>query len=279
MADWIVLTALDGALLNSAVVGAPDTDSVQPSAVDDERLRAAIAQLKEQTVPVIVFTERDRTELEPVRQSLGFVDPFIVESGSAIFTPVSHNPFAPALGEKEDDYFVMALGCPYVQARAGLRVIANVVSHPLKGFGDFTVPQLQKMAKLSEAASHQAKAREFSELFMTPKAVEADALRQAAEEMGFEVILREPEESRFSELLGAGTSLIAAVKTLLAAYQAQSAPGQNLKIMAISNRSSDLSALTEVSDDLGIADWQSVLVETATEDWLGAIASVLPTKS
>ncbi|MEL7144480.1 MAG: hypothetical protein AAGL08_19980, partial [Cyanobacteria bacterium J06573_11] len=99
MADWIVLTALDGALLNSAVVGAPDTDSVQPSAVDDERLRAAIAQLKEQTVPVIVFTERDRTELEPVRQSLGFVDPFIVESASANFTPVSHNPIAPALGE------------------------------------------------------------------------------------------------------------------------------------------------------------------------------------
>ena len=276
MTERVILTALDGALLDRAAVGASVKTVDQEELPIDERLVDAIAQLRERNVAVVVFTERDRAELEPIRQSLGLVDPFIVESGSAIFSSVSHDPFDSKLGEKDDGYFVEVLGCPYVQARAGLRVIANVVSHPLKGFGDFTVPQLQKMAKLSETAAHQAKAREFSELFMTPKAVEADALRQAAEEMGFDLILREAEESRFSELLGAGASLASAAKKLLKAYRAQLDDSQSLKVMVISGRSQDISALDEVKAELNITDWQSALVKNASDDWLGAITSFLP---
>ena len=278
MVRQIILTALDGTLLNSASVGAPShegrSSKTLTDAANDERLKQAIAQLKAQNVAVVVFTERDRVELEPIRQSLGLVDPFVVESGSAIFTSVHHDPFDSELGEKEGEYFVQELGCPYVQARAGLRVIANVVSHPLKGFGDFTVPQLQKMAKLSETAAHQAKAREFSELFMTPKAVEADTLHQAASEIGFELMLRDPEESRFSELLGEGTSLVSAATALLLAYQAQLEDGQDLQVMAISHRSSDLSSLDKVKAELGLNHWESILVENAPDGWLDAIASL-----
>lgn len=264
MAEQIVLTALDNVLLSSSEAAEPET-----AADTYARLRSVLKRLQDLNVPVVVFSERDRTELALISQQLTLSDPFITESGSAIFTPVDHNPFTPALGEKEDGYFVMALGCPYVQARAGLRVIANVISHPLKGFGDFTVPQLQRAAALSEAAAHRAKAREFSEPFMTPKAVDPQVLQQAAEEMGFELILRTAEESRFSELLGAGAGLGVAAKALLEAYRQQLAPNTGLKVLGLSDRAEDLSVLATVSKQLG-AEWTGVEV-SGTDAWIEAI--------
>lgn len=265
MAKQIVLTALDDVLLSPSEIASPE-----PASDTYARLKIELARLQNLDVPVIVFTQRDRVEIEPIFERIGLSAPFITESGSAIFTPVNHNPFTPALGEMEDGYFVMLLGCPYVQARAGLRVIANEISHPLKGFGDFTVPQLQRAAVLSETAAHQAKAREFSEPFMTPKAVDPAVLQQAAIEMGFDVILRPAEESRFSELLGAGAGLNAAAKAVLEAYQ-QCAPNIALKVLGISNRPEDLSVLKAVSEQMG-AQWTGVEV-TGTDAWIEAVAS------
>jgi mannosyl-3-phosphoglycerate phosphatase len=224
-------------------------------------------------VPVIAFTERDRAELEPIRQQLAWRDPFITESGGGIFTPVSHNPFTPALGEQDGDYYVQELGCPYVQARAGLRVLANAIAHPLKGFGDFTVPQLQKFLGISEQAAHQAKAREFSELFMTPKAVDSAVLVQTAEEMGFGIILREAEESRFSELMGPEAGLGRAIAQLIAAYQNQLPPGETLRVIGISHHEDELATLAYAAAE---TRWQGALVTEPTdwavtvENWLKA---------
>lgn len=257
------------------VITAWDSLFGSASSLDDEceRLRPVIDELRSQAVPVIVFSERDRTELEPIRQQIGLRDPFITESGSAIFTPADHNPFDPVLGEKEDGYFVEMLGCPYVQARAGLRVIANIVSHPLKGFGDYTVPQLQRAAGLSEAAAHKAKAREFSEPFMTPKAVTEEALRQAAEEMGFGVIWRSPEESRFSELVGAGAGLVQAVSIIVEAYRSQLEADTLLNVVGISDRLAGLAELENVCEQLDNVTWQGVLAGNA-EEWKTAVVSL-----
>jgi len=205
MANQIVLTVWDEAFLAAANEVA--------------LLRSAIATLKAKGVLVIAFTAGDRAELEPIRQQLEWTDPFVTESGSGIFTPVGHSPFAEALGELDGPYYVQELGCPYVQARAGLRVLANTIGHPLKGFGDFTVPQLQKFLGISEDAAHRAKAREFSEPFMTPKAVAPEVLVQAAEEIGFGIVLQSPEENRFSQLTGAGASVTEAVKQVITAYE------------------------------------------------------------
>jgi len=281
MTDRLILTALDGVLLNSAAVGSVESETESGAKAEAKReeyarLRPAIAQLQTLGVPVIVFTNRDRAELEPIRQQLGLVAPFITESGSAIFTPVDHNPFTPSLGEKEDNYFVLTLGCPYVQARAGLRVLANVISHPLKGFGDFTVPQLQRLAELSERSAHQAKAREFSEPFMTPKGVESAVLQQAAKEMGFEIVIRSPQESRFSELLGAGAGIGAAMQAVIAAYQRQIPSGQPLDVMVISNFSADFGSLAESKKNLAGVNWHEVLTTNSAPDaWLSAIAPYL----
>lgn len=246
MTDQIIVTALDGGLLNSL-----------------EDLQLLMAQLRARGIPVIVFTERDRAEVEPIRQQLGIVDPFITESGSGIFIPVNHNPFDPAVGEQDGDYYVLELGCPYVQARAALRVIANLISHPLKGFGDFTVEQLQRSAGISAAAAHRAKAREFSEPFMTPKAIAAKKLHQAAEEMGFKIALRRSEDGRFSELMGAQAGLAPAAEKVIAAYQSQLPAGQRLKVMGVSDRPEDLTTLIKASHS---AEWQGVLIASEATD-------------
>ncbi len=258
MTEQIILTALEGMSLLVA---------------DCAQLRTVLAQLRAKGVPVIAFTERDRAELAPIRQQLDWVDPFITESGSGIFTPVNHNPFELAPGEREGDYYVQALGCPYVQARAGLRVMANMIAHPLKGFGDFTVEQLQRAAGLSQEAAHQAKAREFSEPFMTPQAVAADVILQAAREIGFRVIVRSPEESRFSALLGSGAGLGAAASQVIAAYQGQLPPGKTLKVLGISNQAEALTALAECHDSMG---WTGTVVsDPSPAGWISAVQPLL----
>lgn len=241
----ILLIALDGVILG-------------PNGID-ENARAVVENLQEVGAAVVLYTSRSRAELEPIRKHLGITAPFITESGSAIFTPIGHNPFSAPLGEKDGGYFVDQLGSPYVQARAGLRVIANVISHPLKGFGDFTVTQLQRSQKISEEAAHQAKAREFSEPFMTPKAVDPAMLLEAAEEMGFSVVLRDAEESRFSELLGVGAGLKPATKALLAAY-ATEYRDEPVRAVGVSDRESEIALLTEAAQEASLDNWQGVVV-------------------
>jgi len=240
-------------------------------------MKSALSWLKADGAAVILFSECDRAQLEPIRQDLDLDDPFIVESGSAIFTPVVSNPFEEAsqkaLGDRDGDYFVMQLGCPYVQARAGLRVVANMISHPLKGLGDFTIPQLQRLSSLSEEAAHRAKAREFSELFMTPKAVRPEVLEQAAEEMGFNVIWRTSEESRFSELVGAGASLTAAAAALLSAY---SSMGGILEVTGLSQHQSALDWLRAATQsvDTEIKFEEVLLTSTLNEHWVTTVESL-----
>ncbi len=262
MVKWIVVTGLEGALLPGANEG---------NEADEGPLKRVIAQLAAKGVPVIVFTDSDRAEVEPIRERLGLVSPFITESGSGIFTPVDQNPFAVPLGEKESAYYVEVLGCPYVQARAGLRVMANLIAHPLKGFGDFTVPQLEKATQLSAAAAHRAKDREFSEPFMTPKAVEASVLRQAAEEMGFGLVLRSPDEGRFSVLMGPAAGVVPAVQRVIAAYQHQLSEDETLKVLGVSAQADELAALAVAC---GSAEWQGVRVP-GPSDWLAAVDPLL----
>ena len=246
------------------------------SSADILKMKPVLGRLRDAQVSVVLFSAGDRAQLEPIREALALFDPFIVESGSAIFTPVEHSPFEQPLGDRDGDYFVEQLGCPYVQARAGLRVVANMISHPLKGFGDFTIPQLQRLAGLSEEAAHRAKAREFSELFMTPKAIEPSVLKQAAEEMGFGVIWRRAEESRFSELIGTGAGLTAAVAAVLSSYLSSAeSSAEKIEVVGLSYRQSAIDCLLAAKGAVeDKTSFKSVLLSsTSADDWIAAVES------
>ena len=166
MTQLIIFTDLDGTLLNSETYDYAVTVPI-------------IQQLKSLKIPVVPVTSKTRAEVSTLRQDVGLTDPFVTENGSGIFVEINHNPFNEPPGEEEDYYYVVDLGCPYVQARAGLRVIANELRHSLLGFGDMTIARLQKYTGLSAKDAQEAKAREFSEPFITPKAVTSEQIVEA----------------------------------------------------------------------------------------------------
>lgn len=275
----LVFTDLDGTLLGS----------------EDYAYEAAVPlleRLMQEGIPVIPVTSKTRQEVETLRQQVGLRDPFIVENGSAIYRPRSQNPaqisqfqipqFQQADWEETGDYQVLQLGCTYVVARAGLKAIAQELGRPLKGFGDWSVEQVEQMTGLSHQAAHQAKAREFSEPFMTPKNVEMATLVATVEDFGFRVVVGD----RFSHLLGGEAGKGAAIKHLTELYKASLPAGSSVTTVGLGNSPNDLDMLENVDipivlpgetgphPQLANRGWQVAPVP-APDGWAQAMAATL----
>jgi mannosyl-3-phosphoglycerate phosphatase len=222
----IVFTDLDGTLLNG------ETYAYATALPTLQRLKA-------QGIPVVPVTSKTRQEVAQLRQDVGLDGPFVVENGSAVYIPLGQTRFALPPGEDVEGYRVLPLGCNYVTARAGLKAIAQDLGRPLKGFGDWTVEQIAQLTGLSLAEAKQAKAREFTEPFMTPKNVPAEQLREAVEAMGFRVVIGD----RFSHLIGAAAGKGHAVHQLVKLYQGDGSP---VTTIGLGNSPNDLDMLEHV---------------------------------
>lgn len=224
----IIFTDLDGTLLNS------ETYSYQAALPTLEKLKQA-------GIPVIPVTSKTRQEVDHLRVDLGLQDPFVVENGSAVYIPRQQTRFQLPPGEDSENYRVLQLGCNYVTARAGLKAIAQSIGRPLKGFGDWTVDQIGQLTGLPQADAKAAKARDFTEPFMTPKNVTPEALRDAVEDMGFKVVIGD----RFSHLIGGDAGKGNAVHRLVSLYQAANASTAVVTI-GLGNSPNDLDMLENV---------------------------------
>lgn len=245
----IIFTDLDGTLLNS------DTyhyDAALPT----------LEQLKQVGIPVIPVTSKTRAEVDAWRQQLGLRDPFIVENGSAVFLPHETVPFPLPSGEDMGPYRVLQLGYSYVMARAGLKAIAQELQRPLKGFGDWSVEQIQQLTGLPYAEAKQAKAREFSEPFLTPKNISLPQLQQVVEAAGFQVVVGD----RFSHLIGAGAGKGVAVQTVIDFYQA-SRPESPLITLGLGNSPNDLALLEQVDHPIILPGAQGPHPQLAQQGW------------
>lgn len=268
MTQLIIFTDLDGTLLNSETYDYAVTVPI-------------IQQLKSLKIPVIPVTSKTRAEVSTLRKDVGLSDPFVTENGSGIFVETNHNPFKEPPGEQEGDYYVVDLGCPYVQARAGLRVIANELHHSLLGFGDMTIARLQKYTDLSAKDAQEAKAREFSEPFITPKAVAAEQLVAAVESVGFKVVVGD----RFSHLIGPEAGKGNAVKRLVELYQSSLPPEETIVTIGLGNSPNDLDMLEHVDHpivlpgnegphpQLGERGWE-VASSPAPQGWIEAVTAI-----
>ena len=225
----IIFTDLDGTLLNG------ETYAYQAAL-------PTLAKLADQGIPVIPVTSKTRQEVAQLRQDVGLRDPFVVENGSAIYIPIDHPGFTLPPGDDVDGYWVLQLGCNYVTARAGLKAIAQDLGRPLKGFGDWTVDQVVQLTGLSPEEAKQAKAREFTEPFMTPKNVPADQLREAVAAMGFRVVIGD----RFSHLIGSEAGKGRAVHQLVQLYQASCPKATSITTIGLGNSPNDLDMLENV---------------------------------
>ncbi|QQE65240.1 haloacid dehalogenase [Leptolyngbya sp. BL0902] len=229
---YLIFTDLDGTLLNAETY---DCQAVQP----------VLTALAQRSIPVIPVTSKTRAEVDHLRQALGLRDPFVVENGSAIYVPQTGIPFPCPAGEDEGNYRVVTLGCNYVTARAGLKAMAQILGRPLKGFGDWSVEQVEQLTGLSTAAAKRAKARDFSEPFMTPKNVTEADLQGAAEEMGFRVVLGD----RFSHLIGGAAGKGEAVRQLVALYRS-AYPDTPLTTLGLGNSPNDIPMLEVVDQPI-----------------------------
>lgn len=233
MPQLIIFTDLDGTLLNGETYDYAATVPI-------------IQQLKSLKIPVVPVTSKTRAEVSTLRRDVGLTDPFVTENGSGIFVEVNHNPFNEPPGEQEGDYYIVDLGCPYVQARAALRVIANELRHSLLGFGDMTINRLQKYTGLSAKDAQEAKAREFSEPFITPKAVTPEQIVETVQSVGFKVVVGD----RFSHLIGPEAGKGNAVKHLVSLYQSILPPDETIVTIGLGNSPNDLDMLENVDHSI-----------------------------
>lgn len=266
---WLIFTDLDGTLLNGDTY---DYGAALP----------VLAQLQARQIPVIPVTSKTRAEVETLRTALGLSDPFIVENGSGLFVPHQHPRFSLAEAELTGDYQSLALGGSYVLARATLKALAQLIGRPLKGFGDLSVAQIEQLTGLSSEDAHQAKSREFSEPFLTPKNITAAALQAAAAELGFQVVVGD----RFSHLIGGDAGKGAAVAQMVTAFQKTLPPETPVRTLGLGNSPNDLAMLEAVDHavvlpgkagphpQLADRGW-AIAPHPAPEGWAAAVEAAL----
>lgn len=225
----LIFTDLDGTLLGS----------------EDYRYDAAfpaIAALKKRNIPLIPVTSKTRAEVEVLRQALTLKEPFITENGSGVFIPVGDRNFATQDDEPQKDYHCIGLGINYTEARAGLKALEIALEMPLEGFGDLNEAQIQKLTNLPLEDVKRAKARDFTEPFVTPKNIPAHIVRAKVRELGLEVVVGD----RFSHLIGRTSGKGKAVQTLVKRYQ-RNYPQTEIVTVGLGNSPNDLPMLEGVN--------------------------------
>ncbi len=246
----IVFTSLDDSLIHQ------EDD-------DYKIIIPVIEKLKTQGIPLIPVTSKTRAEVADLREKLGLDDPFIVENGSAIVIPKSDLRWQTEEATPESDYYVKTLGCNYIEARAGLKIIQSTLRlNNLKGFGDFEDTEIQSLTGLSRKAAKRAKTREFSEPFIPPKNVSVVDLENAAAEFGFRIVFGD----RFFYILGINAGQGKAVQWLMDHYQPETVPDNLIKI-GVGNSLQDLELLDKMDIPVVIASKTGIHPSLVSKGW------------
>ena len=244
----LIFTDLDGTLLNQ----------------DDYDYRAALPQLeqlKAQKIPVIPVTSKTRLEVEHLCREIGLSDPFIVENGSGVFVPTPDPRFEVPDATEWGDYGLLQLGCTYQEARQGLQAVATQLGEPLQGFGDLTEAEIAHLTGLDPEATRRAKAREFTEPFVTPKQISTAHLEQAIATQGFRVVVGD----RFSHLIGPEAGKGRAVQQVIAAYRPIADTA--VTTVGLGNSPNDVEMLEVVDIPIVVPGARGVHPELANRGW------------
>lgn len=250
MTALMLFTDLDGTLLN-------------PASYQYEAALPVLERMKAVGIPVIPVTSKTRAEVESLIQQIGLTDPFVVENGSAVYIPRDTCSYELPEGEDDGPYRVVALGVSYVMARAGLKAIAQEIGRPLKGFGDLSIEQVQQLTGLDVKDAREAKMRVFTEPFLTPKNTAPEKLANAAEEMGFKVVVGD----RFSHLIGAAAGKGVAVHQLAALHATTLPKGETLRTIGLGNSPNDLDMLENVDQAIVLPGENGPHPRLAEQGW------------
>jgi mannosyl-3-phosphoglycerate phosphatase len=126
----------------------------------------ALRAAREKGFRVVFCSSKTRAEIEHIRKATAVNDPFIVESGGAIFIPEGYFPFGVEGGTRRSGYEVIEMGGPYwglVELIRSLRSTSHKLS--IVGFSDLTAGQLALECNLTHDEANRAKDRAYSEPF------------------------------------------------------------------------------------------------------------------
>ncbi|HEY6367932.1 MAG TPA: HAD-IIB family hydrolase [Candidatus Binatia bacterium] len=149
----IVITDLDGTLLDQR------TYSYELSL-------PAVSRLQASRIPIVLCSTKTSAEMLPLWHDLGLKDPFICESGGAIYFPRDYLK-AHVSGLKTTGPFeVLKLGTDVLRLRAALAEAAAECRVGLRSFGQMNVDEIAALTGLTGEQSFRAGQRQYDEPFL-----------------------------------------------------------------------------------------------------------------
>ena len=220
----IVITDLDGTLLDE------NTYSYQASL-------PAIQRLKSLGVPLILCSSKTHGEILALWKELSLADPFIVENGGAIYSPVGYFPRSVGGFKSRRPFGVLELGTDVVKLRRVLTETAARCRAAVRSFGSLSVDEICALTGLTKDQARLAAKRTYDEPFLV-EGGDREKLLRALIGKGFTVT----QGGRFFHLLG-NHSKGKAVSLLLDLYRQRD---RNFVSIGLGNSANDLPLLRHV---------------------------------
>lgn len=151
--------------VQAVVLAALDDVVATCSASQVLALRDALMGLERTGVPVVIWSERTRAEIELLRERLGATAPFISEDGSALFVPSAHVHFPVEANRTVAGYGIVEFGLRYDQVVAVLSRVAQSVGIRLTRLTEMTIEDVARQLRISLVGARLVKLREYGELF------------------------------------------------------------------------------------------------------------------
>ena len=226
---------------------------------DYQNITKLIQDLQEQNAPLILLSNKTRAEVTDWLEKFNLICPFIVEQGSGIFIPQNELRFTTTKASSIDNYHLYQLGCSYTEARAALKVVQEEINKVLRGFGDLDEENIPALIDGSMEEARKAKAREFSEYFLTPSRLDMKQLQEVAVEYGFRIV----PGDKLSLILSAKADVATAINWLKQSYQTT----EHFHTMGLGSTEQDLAWLETVDIPVIIATDEGVNPCFADKDW------------
>jgi len=126
-----------------------------------EPAEKVIDELKRKGFRIVFNSSKTRAEQEYYRKALNVKEPFIVETGSAIYIPRKYFPFPFNFTREGGDYFVIELGERYEVIKKALDELSEKFG--LKYYGNSGVEEVMNFTRLPRQLAELAMMREYSE--------------------------------------------------------------------------------------------------------------------
>jgi mannosyl-3-phosphoglycerate phosphatase len=153
--SMVVFTDVDGALRD------PHTRSWSDA-------RTALHLLSSHGVPLVLVAHQCAAELLRLQREIGLRQPFIAESGAALFIPRDYFADLPGLGASAGDWEVVEFGERRAVVCDALYQVADRLGMAVTGFSRLSAEQLAMHQGLSAHEAHLALQREYDEPFFLP---------------------------------------------------------------------------------------------------------------